>query len=568
MNVYVRELASLAGPGRRRRRRVHPAARPTTCPEVVDVEPGLRVVHVAAGPLDLAKEDLPERRRRVHRRRPRPHRAARRRRRHPRQLLAVGRRRPPPQARARPAARVDVPHPRPGQGRDRRRRAAAPGRRRGRGHRLLRRHPRVVPGRGRRPRRALRRRPRPHRDRAARASTTPSSRPATSGGARAALGLDARPAGAAVRRAHPAAQGPRRRRRARWPSSAGATRRRARRRRRAERRRRRRRGGPGRTTLVDDARPRRPRAVRRRRSPTTCCRPTTGPPTSCVVPSRSESFGLVALEAAACGTPVVAAAVGGLRTLVERRRAPASSSRAATRPTSPRPSSAILDDPALRRAPWARRPPSVAARLHVVDHRGPPAPPLRRPHRRAARRLPVAVAGCSSTATRRGPSPTSELDEVEARDRRLGRRASSTSSTSSTPSSGARPGERRWFVRLRGRGEGRLHDLVHAPPAHAALRDLRACRRRRRTPSELYEHLLRRNLELYGAAFAIGEEDAVFLVGHARRPRRSTDAELDRVLGSLYAWTERFFRPARIGFASRFRLRRTRCRRVALHAQT
>jgi D-inositol-3-phosphate glycosyltransferase len=64
-----------------------------------------------------------------------------------------------------------------------------------------------------------------------------------------------------------------------------------------------------------------------------------------LVPSQSESFGLVALEAAACGTPVVATAAGGLHTLVLdgrtgflRRRAAGEFAAAAT---------AILADPLL-----------------------------------------------------------------------------------------------------------------------------------------------------------------------------------------------------------------------------
>jgi D-inositol-3-phosphate glycosyltransferase len=64
-----------------------------------------------------------------------------------------------------------------------------------------------------------------------------------------------------------------------------------------------------------------------------------------LVPSQSESFGLVALEAAACGTPVVATAVGGLHALVVdgvtgflSERSPAGFARAA---------SVIMGDPDL-----------------------------------------------------------------------------------------------------------------------------------------------------------------------------------------------------------------------------
>ena len=110
---------------------------------------------------------------------------------------------------------------------------------------------------------------------------------------------------------------------------------------------------------------------------------------------------------------------------------------------------------------------------------------------------------------------------------------------------------RRWYVRLRGEekdfttiwftlGQRTLRYETYVMPAPEE------------NHAELYEHLLRRNVGLYGATFAIGEEDAVFLVGQLPLHALDDD-ELDRILGTMYEYTERFFRPAlRIGYASRF----------------
>jgi hypothetical protein len=113
------------------------------------------------------------------------------------------------------------------------------------------------------------------------------------------------------------------------------------------------------------------------------------------------------------------------------------------------------------------------------------------------------------------------------------------------------PGERRWYVRIKGEEKDvstiwltlkqrALHVETYVMPApeedHATF----------------YEHLLRRNRQTRMLWFAIGDEDAVFLVGQV--PLAMLDGgALDRVVGSVYLYVEQFFRPAlRIGFASRF----------------
>jgi hypothetical protein len=114
------------------------------------------------------------------------------------------------------------------------------------------------------------------------------------------------------------------------------------------------------------------------------------------------------------------------------------------------------------------------------------------------------------------------------------------------------PHARRWYLRMRGEerdhlaiwltlGEYTLHHECYVMPAPEE------------NAAELYEFLLRRNARLYGMGFSIGPEDAVYLTGHVPLAALSDD-ELDRIVGSCYAYVEQWFRPAmRIGYASKFR---------------
>jgi hypothetical protein len=149
------------------------------------------------------------------------------------------------------------------------------------------------------------------------------------------------------------------------------------------------------------------------------------------------------------------------------------------------------------------------------------------------------------------PFADDELDALEARIEAWFERQRTGNPVVAAVERDTESGERRWFVRVRGDQKDvftiwfhlrqrTLHYETYVMPSpeenHAAF----------------YEHLLRRNVKLYGGAFAIGDEDAIFLVGQIANDAVDED-ELDRILGSLYEWTEQFFRPAmRIGYASRF----------------
>ena len=114
------------------------------------------------------------------------------------------------------------------------------------------------------------------------------------------------------------------------------------------------------------------------------------------------------------------------------------------------------------------------------------------------------------------------------------------------------PMDRRWFIRLQGEEkqvttiwfhlrERTLHFETQFMPSPEENRE------------QLFEYLLRLNNKLFGVRFSIGDEDAIYLMGQL--PWSAVDEdELDRIVGSAYAYTEQWFRPAmRIGYASKFR---------------
>ena len=115
-----------------------------------------------------------------------------------------------------------------------------------------------------------------------------------------------------------------------------------------------------------------------------------------------------------------------------------------------------------------------------------------------------------------------------------------------------------WYVRLR--GDEKEHITIWLTLGQRTLRyEAYVLPAPQENVAAVYEMALRRNDRLVGAHFAIGVEDALFLRGEM--PLAWLDeAELDRIIGSPYSYTEQAFPSlVRLAFARKFALfRRSR----------
>jgi hypothetical protein len=102
-----------------------------------------------------------------------------------------------------------------------------------------------------------------------------------------------------------------------------------------------------------------------------------------------------------------------------------------------------------------------------------------------------------------------------------------------------RTASQRWYLRFKGEEKDfitvwltlrqrTLHHEVQFMPAPEA------------NQLEVYTYLLRRNTDLYGMAFCLGTEDAVYLVGRVPAAQVDED-ELDRIAGSSLLYVDDHF---------------------------
>ena len=198
-----------------------------------------------------------------------------------------------------------------------------------------------------------------------------------------------------------------------------------------------------------------------------------------VVPSYTESFGLVALESQACGTPVVAAAVGGLTTAVADGR-----QRAARRRARPR-----AVGQGARRTCCARRPNCDALAAGARRHAE------RFSWQRTTDGLLAAYTRSDGAAM--SEPPRDRVIEAALAELDLDSSGSATTGSSSRcpARSGSRPraGSRSARTRSRCRRS--------------------SCASRTRTASSVYEFLLQRNVRMYGVSWAVDSMGDVYLVG-------------------------------------------------------
>ncbi len=111
--------------------------------------------------------------------------------------------------------------------------------------------------------------------------------------------------------------------------------------------------------------------------------------------------------------------------------------------------------------------------------------------------------------------------------------------------------EPRWYVRLR--GDEKEHITIWLTLGQRTLRyEAYVLPAPQENVAAVHEMALRRNDKLVGARFAIGVEDALFLRGEIPLDWLS-ESELDRIIGSLYSYTEQAFPGLiRLAFASKF----------------